>query len=38
MPAESRASDFAELFAGGRNAPDLVAADIGAGADQEAQL
>jgi small subunit ribosomal protein S2 len=37
MPAESRRSDFADLFAGGENGLDLVAAEAGAGADGEAR-
>ena len=35
MPAESRRSDFAELFAGDEDARDVVPADIAAGADAE---
>jgi small subunit ribosomal protein S2 len=37
MPAESRRSDFADLFAGGENGLDLVAAEAGTGADGEAR-
>jgi hypothetical protein len=37
MPAESRRSDFAELFAGDEDGMDLVAAQVGAGADGEAR-
>jgi small subunit ribosomal protein S2 len=37
MPAESRHSDFAELFAGEEDGLDLVTAEVGAGADGEAQ-
>ena len=37
MPAESRRSDFAELFASDEDGMDLVAAEVGAGADGEAR-
>jgi small subunit ribosomal protein S2 len=37
MPAESRHSDFAELFAGDEDGLDLVAAEVGASANGEAQ-